>query len=76
MLRSSTRGMSIVATLPRAVRLAPAARRSAPGLNTHPNSANGWPRSSRELTGLPFISAPNKFAALAAHDALVSRTAR
>src|SRR5207244_5706281 len=25
-----------------------------------------------ELTGLPFVSAPNKFAALAAHDALVS----
>ena len=24
-----------------------------------------------ELTGLPFVSAPNKFAALAAHDALV-----
>src|SRR5262249_41159769 len=25
-----------------------------------------------ELTGLPFVSAPNKFAALAAHDALVA----
>lgn len=25
------------------------------------------------LTGLPFISAPNKFEALAAHDAIVTR---
>ena len=30
-----------------------------------------WPLGSRELTGLPFVSAPNKFAALAAHDAVV-----
>ena len=28
------------------------------------------------LTGLPFVQAPNAFAALAAHDAIVSRAAR
>ena len=42
------------------------------GLNTHPEFAERVAeRRSRELTGLPFTSAPNKFAALAAHDALV-----
>ena len=42
------------------------------GLNTHPEFADrvGAP-SSRELTGQPFVTAPNKFEALAAHDALV-----
>ncbi len=42
------------------------------GLNTH---AEFGARVAAELarsTGLPFVSAPNKFAALAAHDALVS----
>jgi fumarate hydratase class II len=39
------------------------------------NSPNGFGEKAAtkiaELTGLPFVSAPNKFAALAAHDALV-----
>ena len=30
-----------------------------------------WRRRSREITGLPFSTAPNKFEALAAHDAMV-----
>ena len=33
--------------------------------------ASASPRNSRALTGLPFVTAPNKFEALAAHDALV-----
>jgi fumarate hydratase class II len=41
------------------------------GLNTHPEFADRTAAKIAELTGLPFISAPNKFAALAAHDALV-----
>ena len=41
------------------------------GLNTHPEFADGSAAEIAELTGLPFVSAPNKFAALAAHDALV-----
>jgi fumarate hydratase, class II len=41
------------------------------GLNTHPEFAERTAASIAQLTGLPFVSAPNKFAALAAHDALV-----
>lgn len=41
------------------------------GLNTHPEFAERSAKTIAELTGLPFTSAPNKFEALAAHDALV-----
>jgi fumarate hydratase, class II len=41
------------------------------GLNTHPEFAERCAAEIAHLTGLPFVSAPNKFAALAAHDALV-----
>ena len=41
------------------------------GLNTHPEFADRAAHHIAQLTGLPFVSAPNKFAALAAHDALV-----
>jgi len=41
------------------------------GLNTHPEFADAVAAKIAELTGLPFVSAPNKFAALAAHDAIV-----
>ncbi|MGO8872231.1 MAG: class II fumarate hydratase [Acidimicrobiales bacterium] len=41
------------------------------GLNTHPEFGTRVASAIAELTGLPFISAPNKFAALAAHDSLV-----
>ena len=41
------------------------------GLNAHPEFAERVAKKIAELTGLPFVSAPNKFAALAAHDALV-----
>ncbi|WP_170760524.1 class II fumarate hydratase [Ruegeria lacuscaerulensis] len=41
------------------------------GLNTH----HGWDEAvaanMAEITGLPFVTAPNKFEALAAHDAMV-----
>ncbi len=42
------------------------------GLNTHPEFADRVAAKIAELTGLPFVSAPNKFAALAAHDELVA----
>ena len=35
------------------------------------SSPSASPSGSRALTGLPFVSAPNKFEALAAHDAIV-----
>ena len=41
------------------------------GLNTHPEYAVRVAARLTELTGLPLVSAPNKFAALAGHDALV-----
>ncbi len=41
------------------------------GLNTHPDFADRAAAHIAQLTGLPFVSAANKFAALASHDALV-----
>ncbi len=41
------------------------------GLNTHPKFAEKACAAIAEETKLPFTSAPNKFEALAAHDALV-----
>jgi len=41
------------------------------GLNTHPEFGERVASAIAELTGKPFVTAPNKFAALAAHDALV-----
>lgn len=41
------------------------------GLNTHPEFAEKAANKIAEITGLPFVSAPNKFEALAAHDAIV-----
>ena len=41
------------------------------GLNTHPEFAVKAAAHIAQLTGLPFRTAPNKFEALAAHDAVV-----
>ncbi len=41
------------------------------GLSTHPEFADRAAARIAELTGLPFRSHPNKFAALSAHDELV-----
>ena len=41
------------------------------GLNTHPEFAVKVAKRIADLTGKPFITAPNKFEALATHDALV-----
>lgn len=42
------------------------------GLNTHPDFAEMAAANIAKLTNQPFVSAANKFAALAAHDALVA----
>lgn len=42
------------------------------GLNTHPEFGVRIAAELAQRTGVPFKTAPNKFAALAAHDALVS----
>src|SRR6266436_3024610 len=41
------------------------------GLNAHPEFAERAAKKIGELTGLPFRSHPNKFAALSAHDEIV-----
>lgn len=41
------------------------------GINTPPGYAENVARHIAALTGLPFVTAPNKFEALAAHDAIV-----
>lgn len=45
------------------------------GLNAHPEFGDRAAAYFAKETGFPFISAPNKFAALSAHDALVSTSA-
>jgi fumarate hydratase class II len=42
------------------------------GLNTHPKWAAGVAKRIAELANAPFRTAPNKFAALAGHEALVA----
>lgn len=41
------------------------------GLNTHPEFGERVAAAIAEITSKPFVTAPNKFAALAGHDALV-----
>ncbi|RIH90943.1 Fumarate hydratase class II [Calidithermus terrae] len=45
------------------------------GLNAHPRFGELAAAYFAKETGFPFVSAPNKFAALAAHDALVTTSA-
>ena len=42
------------------------------GLNSHPLYADKMAHEISKLTGLPFVSAPNKFESLAAHDAQIA----
>ena len=58
-------------TLPGLYELAAGGTAVGTGLNTHPEFGERVARPIADVTGLPFVTAPNKFAALAAHDALV-----
>src|ERR1700691_4835146 len=62
----------IEAAMPDLLELAIGGTAVGTGLNTHPEFADRVAKKIAESTGLPFKSAPNKFAALAAHDALVA----
>ncbi len=42
------------------------------GINTPPGYSENVARHIAKLTGLPFVTAPNKFEALAAHDGIVA----
>ena len=65
-------GMNAVrATLPQLYELALGGTAVGTGLNTHPEYATNVAEVIAEQTGKPFVTAPNKFAALAGHDALV-----
>jgi fumarate hydratase class II len=58
-------------TLPGLYELAAGGTAVGTGLNTHPEFGQRVARAIADTTGLPFVTAPNKYAALAAHDALV-----
>jgi fumarate hydratase class II len=61
----------IEASLPGLSELALGGSAVGTGLNTHAEFGERVAAEISRLTGLPFVTAPNKFAALAAHDALV-----
>jgi fumarate hydratase, class II len=58
--------------VPAILALAPGGTAVGTGLNTRAGFDEAVARKIATRTGLPFIAAPNKFAALAAHDALVA----
>merc|ERR1712020_264399 len=61
----------IKATLPRLYMLAAGGTAVGTGLNTRKGFAEKVAAQVSDITGLPFVTAPNKFEALAAHDAMV-----
>ncbi|MEL6765250.1 MAG: class II fumarate hydratase, partial [Cyanobacteria bacterium J06607_6] len=62
----------IAASLPELYELALGGTAIGTGLNTHPDFAAKAAAEIAHYTQLPFISAPNKFAVLAAHDGIVA----
>ncbi len=58
-------------TLPHLAELALGGTAVGTGINTPPNYSVNVAKKIAELTGLPFVTAENKFEALAAHDAVV-----
>jgi fumarate hydratase class II len=63
---------AIEATLPAVYQLAIGGTAVGTGLNAPPDFGERVSRQIAKLTALPFTSAPNKFAALGGHEALVS----
>ncbi len=63
--------LRVKAALPRLYDLAQGGTAVGTGVNARKDFAAQFILALREITGLPFASAPNKFEALAAHDALV-----
>ena len=61
----------VEATLPHLYELAQGGTAVGTGLNAHPQFAHRVAQTIGRLTGLPFVSAPNKFEVMAAADALV-----
>lgn len=63
---------ALKSTLPHLAELALGGTAVGTGINTPENFAENVARKISQLTGLPFVTAPNKFEALATHDAIVS----
>ncbi|WP_412509238.1 class II fumarate hydratase [Roseovarius sp. SYSU LYC5161] len=61
----------VKAALPRVHELAQGGTAVGTGLNTAPGWDTQVAANMAAITGLPFVTAPNKFEALAAHDAMV-----
>ena len=64
-------GAHLRSALPHLCELALGGTAVGTGLNAHPEFGARVARALAEATGLPFVSAPNKFDALAANDAIV-----
>lgn len=63
---------ALKSTLPHLAELALGGTAVGTGISTPENFAENVARKISQLTGLPFVTAPNKFEALATHDAIVS----
>ncbi len=61
----------VKSALPRLYPLAQGGTAVGTGLNAHPDFAEAFAAQVAEITGLPFVTAENKFEALASHDAMV-----
>lgn len=61
----------VKSALPRLLMLAQGGTAVGTGLNTKVGFAEGVAETVSKATGYPFVTAPNKFEALAAHDAIV-----
>jgi len=64
--------LHVEAALPHVLELAQGGTAVGTGLNTHPEFGERMAAAIAEYTGLPFVSAPNKFEAMGAADALVN----
>jgi fumarate hydratase class II len=62
----------IARNFPQLLELAIGATAVGTGFNTHPEFGKRVAASLATATGLPFVCAPNRFAAIAAHDGLVA----
>lgn len=63
---------ALKSTLPHLAELALGGTAVGTGINTPENFGENVARKIAQLTGLPFVTAPNKFEALATHDAIVA----
>jgi fumarate hydratase, class II len=65
----------VAAALPALLELAIGGTAVGTGLNAHPRFGEAAAREVAAITGKAFVSAPNKFAALSGHEAMVNASA-